>query len=62
MKVGVYDRELVLATEAFREEVWEGRGPKRRNEEEGGHMLGRGRRGGSPQERGLCVHGVGFEG
>lgn len=46
-KIGVYDRETVPATQAFKEGMWEGRGLKRSNEEEKSHMLGEG----SPQEQ-----------
>lgn len=57
-RVGIYDRQVVSATQAFREGVWERRGPKRRNEEERSHMLGKGQEVGSPQERGpVCAWG-----
>lgn len=62
VQVGMYDREAVPAAQACREGVWEGRGPERRNEEEGGHMLGKGQRVGSPQERGPACAQEGSEG
>lgn len=51
-KIGVYDRETVPATQAFKEGMWERTGLKRRNEEEKSHMLGEG----SPQEREPVVY------
>jgi hypothetical protein len=39
MKVGIYDREAVPATQTLRLDVCKGRDPKRRNEEEDGHMI-----------------------
>lgn len=57
-QVGIYDREVVSATQASTKGVWEGRGPKRRNEEERGPMLGKGQGVGSPQERStVCAWG-----